>query len=217
MKLWQKLTDLFDNQGVQQEMLKRYKDTILSIVVGSKVVYGMYRGMNDENMHLFRDANHNTILLADDTEYDVFVPRFTPGAYNTEKGVVFVTTNPARQWKRGLCSNNTEIIPLQCSFSNTLRANQFSQHIYEVLDESKQRFVSLDEARDKATEIGSYAINREFSVCLNPVEDTDTLYLFYKHCIIGTVDGNTITLLNPVFKQEVLDTQRSWCPNYGVN
>lgn len=215
MKLWQKLTDLFDN-GVAQEMNKRYKDTILCIVANDKKYYANYRGVDETGFHIFYDKEKQKIQLAENTECDVLVPRLEAGCYNTPNGVVHVSPSPARQWKRGLTRGNTNLIQLVNTLSGMLGANNFEGHIYDVLDEEKQQEVTMDGALGGARTYGSYALNRNFAVMIDPKTDTDSCYLFYQCYIVGKIDGYKISVLNDAFRQELLDNQRKLFPNYEV-
>jgi len=216
MKLWQKLTDLFDEVGVAQEMGKRYKDTILCIEAKGKKYYAHYRGLED-NFHKFRDSSNNIISLSVNTEYDVFVPRVESGCYNTHRGVVHVSPIPARQWKRGLTKGNTVVVNLMNTLVGMIQVNSFDHVIHDVLDDNKQAECTVDVAIAKAQQYGSYACNRTFSVMVNPTLDTDECLLFYQRCLVAAITANQIRIINPVFTQEILDSQRLLFANYEVS
>jgi len=216
MRLWQKLTDLFEGNDVTQEMSKRYKDTLMCITVGSNNYYAYYRGLSDDGFHTFRDQHDQRIMLSETTDYEVSVPRLESGAYNTKHGTVYVTSIPARQWKRGLSQANTHVRSLQQVLQNMEGQNGFKDYIFDVVDNQLQRVCSLKDARILAEETGSHSCDRNFSVMLDPMTDTDTSYLFYNRYVIGRVDGLVITVLNPVFIQEILDKQRNLFSEFEV-
>jgi hypothetical protein len=96
--------------------------------------------------------------------------------------------------------------------------NRFKGDIHEILmgDQSK---ITLDEGLKRLE--GNYlstAINRDWGISLDFLDDTDNICLFYKSIPVGVVDKETksIVLAEKCFQQELTDSARTWCHNWSV-
>ena len=217
MKTWQNLTDLLFEEDVNAEMVKKYRGTVLGILNNSTPIYATYQGVSNKGYHCFMDSNTVSLNLSKETDCTVFIPKIAKGLYNTEKDCVFVSRNPYRQYKRGLTRDSVCIEPLSAYVIGGQTSNQFSNTIFQVLDSSKQTEVSLQEAITHLTNVPSYAINREFAVTLphSTIQDCDASLWLHTN-FIGVVRGKIIQVINPIFTQEILDSQDSWCSDYTV-
>jgi len=220
MKPWQRLTDIFGQDQIVEEMYKKYRGTVLGISDPDdptfKTVYGYYNGINDNgDFHILRDRKGNKMQLSVNTHYEVFIPDPPRGMYNTKMGAVLFYRKPFRQHKRGL-GDGTAMIEL---LDNTIRKsgvkNWFESHIFEVLDGMKSRTIALVDAFKYADTYGSSAITRDFALSLHTVKPTG-YHLYYENRLIGDITENTIILGNDLFYQEIIDNQDTWCPNHYV-
>lgn len=216
MKLWQNLTDLFKLGDINTEMTKRYKDSILELKYGDKTHYVKYRSSDGEFFY-FNDKDGNAVVLAPNTEAELSVPKLPRGLYNTWKGVCYVTTNPARQWKRGVCSANTNVIQLINVLPNQLEpyyTNEFNAVAHDLLEPQKD--ITLEEAQKIIETDLNVRINQHFALQQNHLTPDKIGYLFYNRCLIGYAEKNILYIKQRAFAQEVFDSQRSWCPNHIV-
>jgi hypothetical protein len=209
MKVWQDLTDMFGEGEVNQEMVKKYRNTILALTYNGKTFYATYKGVNGP--HLFNDKEGNTISLVNDTDVAVTIPTLERGLYNTSKGAVFVTRSPYRQYRRGICEDNTYVNSL-ISIANHSQNNIYSTVVFDVLE---SKWHDLPTAFRVCAELGSAAITKQFAIQLHHNKEVGHA-LFYNASYIGDITKDTITIRNKLFLQEVVDTQRYWCPNHKI-
>ncbi len=114
------------------------------------------------------------------------------GCYNYGADVVTCKRVPARQWKRGLCPENTNISSLR--EKRSLPVDFTTLEIMFPVEEGRS---STQLANFKAYLAGNVAFDNMFSLVENK------LYLYDN--LIGTYGMRTFTLTNHLFKQEVND------------
>ena len=152
MKPWQRLTDIFGQHQITEEMSKKYKGTILGISDPEdptfKTVYGYYSGINNTgDFHILKDKEGNRIQLSVDTNFEVFIPDPPRGMYNTTKGAILFYREPFRQHKRGLGIGTAMIETLESTITTKgVHINWFETYIYDVLKEMKYRTIDLVDA-----------------------------------------------------------------------
>lgn len=223
MKQWQKLTDMFKSADVKEEMSKKYRNTILGITLeDDKTVFMTFTGYND-NFFCFSSKEGQQIKLSEETLFEVFIPNPEKGLYNSQYGVIFFKRKPIRQWKRGLNKDNAEIVNLERALRTEDQlgiegTNQFDSYWDSVTNQQQNEPVSLDVALTIITEsttTHSWAINRTYGVMAHP-QKPEGFILLHHMFHVGEIVGNEILVANKIFKQEILDTQAEWCPNYKV-
>lgn len=114
------------------------------------------------------------------------------GSYNFGSDVVMCSRVPARQWKRGLCIENTHIQSLSDGSSLPVDFTTL-----EIMFPVKEGRSSIPLERFKATLSGNVAFDTMFSLVNN------RLFLYERE--IGTYTNHLFTLTNHLFKQEVTD------------
>lgn len=116
------------------------------------------------------------------------------GVYNTSKGVVFLQRIPNRMWKRGLCSENT-------SFQLLKEGGVFAiEGSFLIIEECFKQEQFTPPVDSSSTHSYEGAWDRMFSLV------GVTLFLYNR--IIGSLNGNVLTLNSPLFKQELQDLVR---------
>jgi len=214
MKQWQKLTDMIGFGDIVDEMTKKYKGTILGVNQGTKCIYGRYNQYSpDEKVFRFRDKHNNNFHLVSDTDTEVFIPSPEKGLYNTmENGAVYFMRNPMRQWKRGLNDQNTLLYAVNkhCTYGAINVFDSFWDYVVEPLPD-----LAIKDALKIASNDGSAAINRTYGVVAHPSKDSGFVLLHHLYQI-GEINDEKITVLNPIFRQEIMDTKNDWCPNHYV-
>ncbi len=129
-------------------------------------------------------------MIANPDKENVFT--FIPverGVYDTGKTVVYVERIPNRQWKRGICDENSKIIDL------------------ETNDQLRCSFELLESIFSKPSSRGVVFNNIVAFI-------GDTVYLYNR--VIGTKDKKAITLSDNLFEQEVSDIVRDHKLNLEV-
>jgi hypothetical protein len=222
MKQWQNLTDMFKENDIRDEMVKKYKNTVLGIVLDDdKTVYMNFVGYDNENLFCFVNELGLKSKLALDTLFQIFIPNPEKGLYNSKDGILFFERKPLRQWKRGLNKDNANIICLerQVMYNEIIGkgwTNQFEKYWQYVTQKDNNEPISLNRALDLCkTDANSWAINRTYGVMAHPSKPEGFILMHHNHHV-GEIVDNEILVENKIFKQEILDTQTSWCPNYKV-
>jgi len=124
-----------------------------------------------------------------------FIP-VTKGVYQLGKDVVFVTRKPARQWKRGLCLENTYLY-------NLVSGEQLMVDFSSVTAVFGGSDGVMLEAFKKDMSPNYVALDNIFSVVANKL-------MLYNNRV-GVLDRakRQVTMDSPLFKQEVQDLFRS--------
>lgn len=213
MKPWQNLTDLFDTQEVNSEMVKKYKNTHLCINTGKAEFYAVYRGY-EAGYHRFKDSFEAELLISNETDCDITIPTVKQGLYNTAHGVHYVTHNPYRQYRKGLCSDRLSCVSLRDFLLGAFPDNNYSRVIYDVL-QNQQKTLPIGDALNEASLMGMAAINQDYAITLS-TENADGFDLYYRIYRVGSIDKNTIRVDNKLFLQEIYDTKHKWCPKHEV-
>jgi hypothetical protein len=213
MKPWQNLTDLFEAKDVNTEMVKKYRNTHLCIDTGDKEFYAIYKGY-ENGYHKFADEFGGEIQLTNTTDCNVTIPTVKSGLYNTPHGVVLLTHNPYRQYRKGLCADRINCMLLTNLFTNTYADNEYSQVIFHIL---KNQFVrmSLKEVFIKLEFNRIVAINCDYAIAHSLVHETG-FDLLYRDFRVGSIDKDVITVDSKLFLQEIYDTKHLWCPTHEV-
>lgn len=229
MNSFQKLTDMIEIKDVISEMTKKYYKTYVCIEnpdTGEKM-YGQYRDWDTDDKKFVFLANGGQQRLPFDTPLKVYVPKLQRGLYNLSNHCVYVRQIPARQYRRGLSAESYKIVSLYQYIFGNGGGNDFFSYCVDVLS-TPQKNYTVDEAEqmlvghnDSGKPIPSVAINRDFALTHSStgISLEDGYDLWYHASFVGKVfpDNKVIKVHNPVFFQEILDTQKSWCPNYMVN
>lgn len=138
---------------------------------------------------LYFQDQHNISYQAEPDKGNVFC--FIPverKLHNVGDDVWLTTRVPARQWKRGMCGQNTRIYSLLYRKSLPV----IFDTVLKILKNDSNQTVNF--RRDK---VGIAALSPSFAVILNQV------YLY--DIVIGKFDEGLITLNNDLFIQEVKD------------
>ena len=228
MNEFQKLTDMTELCDVVSEMTKKYLKTFLRIrnkETDEKLIVS-YREFFDGNF-IVRHPTGDILLPFTQDLYELTVPKITKGVYNVgDKWCIYVKTLPTRQYKRGLNPESCHCTPLHKAVYGLSTPNEFysfAQTILEIDHDAR----SLDGVvRELVGHAGRppaafRAITTDFALSHSAEGESDVngFDLWYHTCYVGKVfpDNKTIKIKNPVFLQEVLDTQKSWCFNYMVS
>lgn len=216
---WQTLTHMFTEQTMADEMVKKFKGTVMQLI-GEQNLFATYQGYGTDTVakelyHIFETKNGETIRIFHNTDTEVLIPNPRRGLYNTQKGVVLFYRLPFRQHKRGLYNETAYIGLVQNKIFQHMNPNRFSQHIYDVLDKEQQVHVNLDEAKEKCNSNFIYALNRDFGLLLHPNKESGYA-LIYEDCYVGDVEDKTINVKNKLFYQETIDALPKIGPDYSV-
>lgn len=223
---WEDLTDMTEINAALNEMSKKYKDTVLGVFdkQTGENYYAQLGEVNTQYVGLYTATKDKKVLVTN-RDVEMFVPKVSTGCYTSvkAKGLVVLSYLPHRQWKKGLCKQNTEIAQVLNYYRPySLVTNDFNQVIFEILDNvGLQNNRTLDKAFKFLDEndFHGVSLNRNFGITVN-FNDTDTnkYFLFHERYVIGYIlrKEKQIVIENDIFLQEVLDTQHDWCSDYKV-
>ena len=215
-RVWKNLTDMFTNEDIVNEMTKKYRETWLKLDYDGKSLLAFYR-YYENGYHYFKDETGGELRLSMDTDADIgiFMPR--RGLYNTKVGVVFFVRNPYRQYRRGISKDSASVTRLYYILSGHAVYNELPYHIWDIAKRELQTPMTLDQGLQVLKEKADVALSREFAISLNHLtDDTNTFSLFYEDTYIGKIKDNKISIITPVFYQEVVDNSHIWGSNYNV-
>lgn len=223
--IWQKLTNLSNSEDIKNEMVKKYRNTILKLVgANGKTVYGRYTGMNRQGHHVFRDLYNNDLLVAQDTTVDVRVWYPRRGIYNIDWGGVkrffYFTRTANKQYRRGINEDNSLIQdPILEMFQ--LSRNMYDPQILQQISENNFNYRHLDEIilklLDKKQNIISYAINNRWGISAPLTKDNETCHLWLYRRPVALIKDGYITFEKPMFTQELLDEKsNNWYAGYEI-
>jgi hypothetical protein len=230
MNSFQKLTDMTELADVISEMSKKYYKCFVCIEnpQTGEQTYSRYQEYDHDKKAFIFISDGNALYIPFDTELDIYVPKLRRGLYNINGLCMYVRQIPARQYKRGLNPDNFLICPLYKYIFGGTHINEFYNWCKDVLS-TPQKNCTLDDAIDALVghedknikPIPAIAINRDFALMHSAtgISVDDGYDLWYHASFVGKVfpENRVIKVHNPVFFQEILDTQIKWCPNYMVN
>lgn len=221
MKPWHALTHFEKDADVLPEMVKKYKNTILRIIYGEKTTYAYYRGYSQEGKHIFNASlglGHPDITLAHDTDCFIDIPQFVKGYRQLGAHACYLQRKPFRQFRKGLCSDNTQIQSLYTKLYYGTD-NEFGKHIIEALAAPIPNTTITEGIKFLQQGARTYALTLDFAISHNHYEvDPDSFSLFFGFDFVGFVNTKTKTIkvVNEVFIQEIVDTQHELCPDYKL-
>ena len=97
------------------------------------------------------------LYLHDSHPYEIDYILPSRAIFQYGKKVVMLQRNPARQYKRGLCSNNVRVIDLYTGDTMPIGFNVLKAFV------NKQKYYSIDDAVKKKYKLNSYALSPRFS------------------------------------------------------
>ena len=214
MNIWQKLTD-FDSPDTNElgtEVMKKYGNTYIFMKKNENYIPVYVKDYANGSFFL-EDANHVTLKLNKDTEVELFNFKPPKGIFNSKERCIFIYRNPARQFRRGICKDNT-IIADPVLFTMRKQASNVSLSfniLQSVIDENFYSFTLLHE-KLKQKEIASGALNRNFMISLSITKDPKILHVWYHTTLIGYIKNNKLYCKNSYFNQELYDNRHLFYP-----
>ncbi len=125
--------------------------------------------------------------------------------HNTPEGAILSLRYAARQWRRGICPDNTQLYEISHGRYTAVEVNFHTiSKIYETAA------LTIKEIQDRYNSSFSVALNHAFAV-----DSKNKVYLFDR--VIGTrVKPNEVRLTMPIVTQELLDCFRDIGLNVAV-
>jgi hypothetical protein len=196
----------FDESMIQNsaEFSKRYLDSWIYNETEKKAVY--IKKINEVAVELL-DCSHReeTISLYTDTVFSNRSP--TLGFFNMKRGFGYGIRVPARQFKRGICTQNyNPVNSLDTLVRKELITFNLSTALNFAYEEHKNCILDVIEELNSTDTIGRI-LNKDFAVSLNTFSPENLYLLWYKNTPVGEIypDNKIIRVKYKHVKQEVMD------------
>lgn len=211
--LLRNLIDMPNIDEAIQEIRKKYSHSWMHFIIKgtTETGNGLYR-IDDLNEEYFvvRDAVGNGLHIKHEYIHDIRNPRWHRGFYNTYNGAAYLMQIPYRQWRRGLHGDSF----VMSDFARSVLHNMdkwfslaLDNQMYYIWD--PKFFSYQDIKKEKKNPKYSYAVSKDFAITLGIHKDAD-YSLFYHTAFVGDIKNDKLTIENPVFKQEFLDSDLHW-------
>ena len=216
----QNLTDTLQADDIGAELEKRYLGTILKVthnnlskfllcdsIIGGKLYFTDY---------LTGKSYHFDITNVKDIEIEI--PKLSKGFHlfynDAETHVVYITKKAFRQWKRSICKSTytletvSEYLLQQDLFCKVTNTQHFLKSMIYVLKTklttSMINFKYFNLNEHFSTKDFLYISNDFILIRSSNTMDTFDLW-YHKYWVGHTTDLETLTIKDPIFKQEIYD------------
>lgn len=212
------LTNSFSTFDKILEFEKRYVQSYLYLVFpNSPFDSGFYYLKQiidkESNKPRLEFYNHNWdgIIVTPDSDVEIQVVWPEVGLFNFENTVFFFRRFPQRQWKRGICTENTHITKLliHYPYNNIGISPQIleSTLLSTVCNNIESAIMLLN-----TTNVFGTAINKTIAIFQPPFAKTPYEYLLVYNttpCALVNNETKTITTKHPFLHQEIIDYSNS--------
>ncbi len=187
-----------------EDFRKRYKGTYVFLNIRNENHLVLYE-QDDGDAFSFKSPTFGDILVDQDCAMSRLSFVFPEsGLYNIQGQCVEFNRNPARQWKRAPCTENTVFSHPPVAFG--VRNPQIVLDMETAHELFFPKYpTNLDEAVKNPSPM--MAVNKKFGVSLSPKEKDTRLLFWYRSEPIGFVDtlNKTIEIKTPNLLQETVD------------
>lgn len=147
--------------------------------------------VNEERMVFIDKQGMKYTALADKGNIFSFIPVIR-GMYKCKGEVTYILRTAARQYKRGICQDNTSIVSLY-------QGSQFLD--FKIIEDMLNTNVQEDIAKFKGGLRDNVLLSNQFSIVGGQV------YLY--NDVIGKIAKEHVELTSPLFMQEITDIFRA--------
>lgn len=216
----QNLTDTVQADVICIELEKRYLGTILKVTHNNISKFLLCDAIKNNTLYFsdYITGKSYSFNITDVKDIEIEIPKLNKGFhlfYNgAETHVVYITKKAFRQWKRSICKSTytletvSEHLLQQELFCKIANIQQFFKSMILVLENkltnpmSNFKYFNLNE--HFSTNDFLY-INNDF-ILIRSSNTMDTFDLWYHKYWVGhTTDLKTLTIKDPIFKQEIYD------------
>ena len=216
----QNLTDTLQADDISAELEKRYLGTILKVthnnlskflicdsIIGNKLYFTEYLTGRSYNFD-----------ISDVKDIEIEIPKLNKGFHlfhnGVETHVVYITKKAFRQWKRSICKSTytletvSEYLLQQDLFCKVTNPQPFLRTMISVLEikqtTSMSNFKYFNLNEHFSTQDFLYISNDFILIRSSNTMDTFDLW-YHKYWVGHTTDLETLTIKDPIFKQEIYD------------
>lgn len=219
MNFWEKLTSEQNEDNQRKEFYKKYQSTYMWMKRKEKPpIIVFFTGNDDNGLYTFVHKGSN-IKVAHETDVEIFSYFPKPTLFNHHGQMYWFTRKPARQYRRGLCSDNCSItIPAEIFWNggSKYRSKGIDEQILAEL--FSPTYLDIGQAITSLSEDNktiSVAISPIFGVSLHNKADNKHI-LWYKTWPIGEIVNDKIVVTFNELRQEVEDFVRREALAYKV-
>ena len=219
----QNLTDTLQADDIGAELEKRYLGTILKVTYNNLSKFLICDSIIGNKLYFteYLTGKSYKFDMSDVKDIEIEVPKLNKGFHlfcnGAEAHVVYITKKAFRQWKRSICKGTytletvSEYLLQQDLFCKVTNLQQFLKTIIWVLEAKPttpygqmSNFKYFDLNKHFSTKDFLY-INNDF-ILIRSSNTMDTFDLWYHKYWVGhTTDLETLTIKDPIFKQEIYD------------
>lgn len=216
----QNLTDASQANDISVELEKRYLGTILKVTYNNLSTFLIYDSIIGGKLYftdyLTGKSYHFDITNVKDIEIEI--PKLSKGFHlfynDAETHVVYITKKAFRQWKRSICKSTytletvSEYLLQQDLFYKVTNTQHFLKSMIYVLKTklttSMINFKYFNLNEHFSTKDFLYISNDFILIRSSNTMDTFDLW-YHKYWVGHTTDLETLTIKDPIFKQEIYD------------
>ena len=216
----QNLTDTVQADDICIELEKRYLGTILKVTHNNISKFLLCDAIKNNTLYFsdYITGKSYSFNITDAKDIEIEVPKLNKGfhlLYNgKETHVVYITKKAFRQWKRSICKSTytletiSEYLLQSYLFSKIAQTQQFFNSMILVLENkltnplSNFKYFNLEKHFN--TKDFLYISNDFILIRSSNTMDTFDLW-YHKYWVGHTIDLKTLTIKDPIFKQEIYD------------
>lgn len=217
----QNLTDTLQADDICAELEKRYSGTILKVTSNSLNKFLIYNSIVSNKLYLtdYLTGKIYNFGFTDVKDIEIEIPKLSKGFHlfyngDGEPHVVYITKKAFRQWKRSICKNTytletvSEYLLQQDLFYKVTNTQHFLKSMIYVL-ETKLTSLMIN---FKYFNLNEHFSTNDFLYISNDfilIRSSNTINTFdlwyHKYWVGHTTDLETLTIKDPIFKQEIYD------------
>lgn len=216
----QNLTDASQANDISVELEKRYLGTILKVTYNNLSTFLIYDSIIGGKLYftdyLTGKSYHFDITNVKDIEIEI--PKLSKGFHlfynDAETHVVYITKKAFRQWKRSICKSTytletvSEYLLQQDLFYKVTNTQHFLKSMIYVLKTK----LTTSMINFKYFNLNEHFSTKDFLYISNDfilIRSSNTINTFdlwyHKYWVGHTTDLETLTIKDPIFKQEIYD------------
>lgn len=222
MNIIKEFIELEKDEDILKDFIKKYKNTILFVYTKESTNPHIleFKDICADNQLVFYNSFNESVIFPyeDNLIQKIEIPIIEKGWYQVKNKPFYCYKNAYRQWLRGVCDSSYNVVPFytlfQCTHRNATVHPFYSKsiHIKQSLFEAVKNQLIPD--NNSSFKINSdlidqdqyQIINKKWLLINNHFSKTKSFSLFYHQYFIAFINPNLeITLINPIFKQELFD------------
>lgn len=217
------LTDTRNIMDIGMELEKRFQGTLLYLKSPRNSTFLIFDNLIGSDLY-FTDIKNNIshhINIQHRNDVEIEIPKLKKGYYLHKDlkttQVSYVTKKAFRQWKRSICKSTytleslSEYVAQNVIFSKITSTQHFMQTMVEILYYNlnnyytdRQNLSNIDLKEHFAT--NNFLLLSTDFLLIRSLNTLDTFDLLYHKAWVGhTKDLETLTIIDPIFKQEIYD------------